>query len=283
MISLLDIGINEVSLHSSLWRISAQQAKVPNLLTRQKMLHRTMQAATSYMSTLLQIPQPSLFPLGLGAWCGWFYVFIVICKLVFLQENERLGHTQLENIAEEIDNLIPHNIEDKDPINDTGVHDRADELGWSALAVAREYNVRQLLEDFRKKLRFTLPENDVPWHKSKEERDSLYSIGCIQHTMLHGFTKRLDRLASVATASSSTGQPAPFKESWQSSQPGNNGPRSKPTDILALPFGNFMHFDSLNFDSVEFPASNFPSQGGDEMLGDWMWDMAMDDFTMPSF
>jgi hypothetical protein len=283
MISLLDTGINEVSLHSSLWRISAQQTEAPQSLIRQKMLHRTMQAATSYMSTLLQTPQPQLFPLGLGSWCGWFYAFIVICKLVFLQENERLGRTQLENIAEELDNLIPQNTEDKGLANEPGAEDRADELGWNALAVAREYDVRQLLTDFTKRLRFTLPEDDAPWHKPKEERDSLYSIACIQQTMLHGFTKRLDRLASVATASSSPGQPAPSKESWQSSQPGNNGPRARPTEVLALPFANFMNFDSLNFDSVELPASTFPSQGGDEMLGDWMWNMAMDDFTMPAF
>jgi hypothetical protein len=162
--------------------------------------------------------------------------------------------------------------------------DRADELGWNALVVAREYNVRQLLDDFTKKLNFTLPEGAIPWRKPKEERDSLYSIGCIQHTMLLGFKKRIDRLAPATTPSSTTEQPAPLlEEQWQPSQPGTNGPRARPTEVLALPFSNFMNFDSLNFDGVELPASTFPSQGGQETLGDWMWDMAMDDFTMPSF
>jgi hypothetical protein len=246
-----------------------------------------MQAATSYISTLLQTPQPLLFSLGLGAWCGWFYAFIVICKLVFLQENERLGHTELDDIAEELDNLIPHNgtpqnAEDKGKY--TAADDRADELGWDALTVAREYNVRQLLDDFTKKLNFTLPEGDIPWRKPREERDSLYSIGCIQYMMQHGFKKRIDLLAPATTPSSKNDQPVPIlKEPWQTSQPGNNGPRARPTEVLALPFANLMNFDSLNFDGVVLPASTFSSQGGPDMLGDWMWDMAMDDFTMPSF
>jgi hypothetical protein len=249
------------------------------------MLHRTMQAATSYISTLLQTPQSQLFPLGLGTWCGWFYAFIVICKLVFLQENERLGYTELDNLAEEIDNLIPQNTNTTDDKgNETVADGRADELGWDALAVAREYNVRQLLDDFTKKLHFTLPEDAIPWGKPKEERESLYSIGCIQYIMLHGFKKRIDRLASATTPGSTTEQPeCILQEQWQPSQPGNNGPRARPNEVLALPFSNFMNFDSLNFDSVELPTSTFPSQGGQEMLGDWMWDMAMDDFTMPSF
>jgi hypothetical protein len=263
-----------------------------------------MQAATSYMSTLVQAPQSLLFQMSLSSWCGWFYAFIVICKLVFLQENERLGYAtldgiaaQLENITEEIDNLASHNLtpsnaEDKArPGDGMGPDNGSEELDWNALVVAREYNVRQLLEDFADKLKFTLPEDCITWRRPKEERDSLHAIACIHRTMLHGFTKRIDRLASTIDISPSTDQSiatpttssqGPSTELWQSSQPATSGSSFQPSRLMALPFANFMNFDSLNFDGVEFPASTLPPQGGEDMLGDWMWDMAMDDFTMPS-
>lgn len=69
--------------------------------------------------------------------------------------------------------------------------------------------------------------------------------------------------------------------SWQSSEPLQPHPQGQ-SNLLSLPFSNFMHFDAINFDGITLPNSTFLLQGGQDILGDWMWNAAMDDFTMPT-
>jgi hypothetical protein len=300
MISLLDIDINEVCLHSSLWTTPSQSATAPRSLIRLKMLHRTMEGATTYIRTLLQIPQSLLPHLALGSWCAWFYAFVVICKLVFLEENERLGDTEVDDIPGEIDNLLPHDHVPDEPIShrreDKGLSDKhaylgdiANEPGWNALVIAREYNLRELFDQVTKKLAFILPEGSVLWGRPKEQRENLYAIACLHHTMHQGFTKRINQLALAKASSSSTVQPATGPnvssrdyssvDAWQTSQ-SISGSSIPPVGSTVLPFASFMNFDSINFEGLTQIASTFPPQG-EEMLGDWMWNMVMDDFTMP--
>jgi hypothetical protein len=302
MILLADIDINEVCLHSALWSISAEYSQTPVSLIRLKMLHRTMSSATSYLKTLLQTPESLLSQLGLGSWCGWFYAYVVICKLIFLQENELLGHTQVEDMSGEIENLArePESEAEALTTHHTNNHDttRSDAMtvdlsGWNALAVVREYNLREVLDEFAKKLAFILPENSAPWQRPKEERENLYAIACLNQALLSGFKKRIDRLASSAVGGLSTVQQSAATSDLTSQGYASAGPwqpQPIPTDRpispvgnKILPFASFMNFDSINFDGVSLPASTFPPQGGQEMLGDWMWNMAMDDFTMPTF
>jgi hypothetical protein len=298
-VSLIEIDINEVCLHSSLWSISTQQSTVSGALVRLKMLHRTMDSATSYIKTLLQTPESLLCRLGLGSWCGWFYAYVVICKLVFLQENEFLGHTQVDGLPGEIDNLIPptqtlENLTEHHTSNTNSAKSNvvAKELrGWNALAVITEYNLCELLDKFTSKLRFILPENSILWQRPKEERESLYTIACLNQAMHQGFTKRIDRVASSDFGGVSTSQPtavpnttshgSSFTGSWQPPQFSSDR-NIEPVGATLLPFASFMNFDSINFDGVNLPASSFPPQNGQEMLSDWMWDMVMDDFTMPT-
>jgi hypothetical protein len=293
MFSLADIDINEVCLHSSLWTISAEQSTRFESLVRLKMLHRTMKSAMSYIKTLIKTPESLLSQLGLGSWCGWFYVYVVICKLIFLQENELLGHTQVDDMPGEIDNLVPR---DPDPEalshisnNDTSL----DLRGWNALAVVREYNLREVLDKFTRKLSFILPENSAPWQRPREERENLYAIACLNQSLQSGFIKRIDRLACSAVGNLSTGQQSAATSNmasrsyastgpWQPQQTPDDRPVSPVGDKI-LPFASFLNFDSINFDGLTLPPSTFPPQGGPEMLGDWMWDMVMDDFTMPTF
>jgi hypothetical protein len=303
MILLADIDINEVCLHSSLWSISAEYSQTPVSLIRLKMLHRTMSSATSYFKTMLQTPESLLSQLGLGSWCGWFYVYVVICKLIFLQENELLGHTQVEDMSGEIENLAREPDSESEPealmTHHSNNHDttRSDTMavdlsGWNALAVVREYNLREVLDEFAKKLSFILPENSVPWQRPKEERENLYAIACLNQALLTGFKKRIDRRASSAVDGLATGQqsaatsnmtPQDYASArpWQPQPILSDRPIS-PVGNKILPFASFMNFDSINFDGVSLPASTFPPEG-QEMLGDWMWDMVMDDFTMPTF
>ena len=56
--------------------------------------------------------------------------------------------------------------------------------------------------------------------------------------------------------------------------------KARRTWVSTLRFANF---DSINFDGISVPTSmSYTPQAGQEMLGDWMWDMVMDDFTMPT-
>jgi hypothetical protein len=244
-----------------------------------------MEAATTYMNSLLLAPQTTLLQLGLGTWVGWFYAVIVICKLVFLQENECLGHTQVADIPAELDSMIPENV---GASMHAGPHTAIDESGWDALSVARDYNIQQLFESFMHKMRFTLPEGAAPWSKPRSNRDALYAIGCIQHMMLHGFTKRIGQLNAKASASgSSVNYPPSSGHTWQPPEGMGGSAYVPPTGQMSLPFAYYMDFDSLNFDSVNLPRSSSAAavpgqQFGQEMFGDFMWDMVMDDFTMPA-
>jgi hypothetical protein len=302
MILLTDIDINEVCLHSSLWSISAEHSQAPVSLIRLKMLHRTMSSATSYVKTLLRTPESLLSQLGLGSWCGWFYAYVVICKLVFLQENELLGDTQVEDMSGEIENLAHEPDSEPEVLTAHHAHShdttRSDAVavelsGWNALAVVREYNLREILDEFAKKLSFILPENSPLWQRPKEDRENLYPIACLDQALLSGFKKRIDRLSSsavgglptgqqLATTSNTTSRGYASAGPWQPQPIPSDRPISPVGDRI-LPFASFMNFDSINFDGVSLPASTFPPQGGQEMFGDWMWDMVMDDFTMPTF
>lgn len=215
----------------------------------------------------------------------------VICKLVFFQENERLGNTSLEDVPEEIDNLLPHNNDGHLPSNnDPELGSGTEDSGWVAVSVAREYNIRQLFELFVEKLSCTLPADAAPWRKARDERDSLYAIASIQHTMLNGFVKRIERQTSATTsqpvaqsfADINRASNGPSQVAWQGSRPIRVDANGQPGGILSMPFSNFMNFDSINFDGIAPPLSTFSLQGGDEVYSDWMWDMVMDDFTMPS-
>ncbi|KAF2831676.1 hypothetical protein CC86DRAFT_142368 [Ophiobolus disseminans] len=292
LFTLLDMGINEVCLYSSLWGTSPQQITLPPSLARLKMLHRTMEAGTSYLNTLLRAPESQLYHLSLGTWAGWFYAVIVICRLVFLQENERMGRTALDDIPEEIDNILPRNLDGVvPPANDPGFDICPEDCGWVALTVAREFNIRHLFDQFVEKLSCTLPADCAPWRKARDERDSLYAIASIQHTMLNGFIKRIERQTPTVATSEGTAQYlagegvtsyGPFQPTWQTSQPIEVDANGRPGGILSLPFSSFMNFDSINFEGITLPASAFPPQGGEEIYSDLMWDMVMDDFTMPS-
>lgn len=270
-------------------------------MARLKMLHRTMEAAITYMNILLDVSQTRLYQLGLGTWSAWFYTYIVICKLVFLEENERLGYTNVDDIPGEINNLMPHPLAPGNPASEEANDPKNSfqpvnysNSGWDALAVTRQYGLREISQRFTEKLSSTLPADAVPWKKPREDRDSLYSIACLHYVMFQGYTKRLQRhqLAVSGTDCSDPGQSVADPSSnpqtyhtidqWQSSQIVPSESNVEPVGGTVLPFASFMNFDSINFDGFSMPSSAFPLSGGDDMLGDWVWNMAMDDFTMPT-
>ncbi|KAL5116259.1 hypothetical protein ACEQ8H_005817 [Pleosporales sp. CAS-2024a] len=292
MLLLVNVAITEVCLHSSLWTTSPLQKAVYRSPVRLKMLHHTMEAAASYLRTIIQAPQPVLFRLSLCSWCGWFYVFVVICKLVFLEENERAGQTGVDGMAREVENLIPEvdeNAERTHSISGSVAHNaQVCDSSWNAVAVMKQYGLEQLTDQFTEKFKFSMASEFTPWQKSRPERNSLYPISCLHKTMLQGFTKRIERLTAVHVPDHTAGSTAAktplsdatgglFTRAWQAPPTNSEDARR----VLTLPFSNFMNFDSLNFDGVTLPPTDFAQLSEQAILGDVMWDMAMDDFTMP--
>jgi hypothetical protein len=292
MFSALEIQIDECCVHSSLWRTASQATTFPPSLVRLGMLNRTMKAAMTYLDTLLQMTRTQMFRISTQAWTSWFHIVIVICKLVFLRDDERLNDTAIENLPQELNNLLPRPQEEGDV--DGGFQEQGSFANWEPLAVTRQYDVQAQFDRFTEKLRFSLPEDLRPWTMAREKRDSLHSIACIQNVMLNGFTKTMRRFASAADAVHP--EPAPYdatdaanaaKISKLSGQHVTrpvmaafmDGQMAHPSLQGSLPFVNTMNFDSLDFDWAALPDFSNIQQ---DNLDDWMWNTMMDDFVMPT-
>ncbi|KAI8940462.1 hypothetical protein NX059_004147 [Plenodomus lindquistii] len=194
------IRIDECCLYTSLWRTPVgASADSPSLL-RLKMFHRTFEATTSNIQSLLQTPKGALFRLGLQSWASWFHIVVVICKLVFLEDNERFGDANIEDLPQELGNLFSDQEDDRRQGIEPG---KATSTSWNPEKVAEQYNVRGLFESFTEMLQFTLPVGCAPWSIPRDMRDS-HSIACIQYLMLFGLKKRIKPLSSSTTSNDDT-------------------------------------------------------------------------------
>jgi hypothetical protein len=248
------------------------------------MLHRALAASKSYMETLNNSALPLLYQLSMATWTSWFYVVAVTCKLVFLEDTETAEDSQVANIEGEIENLFAR---DQNTAR-RNLHSE-DGTAWDPVDVAQDSNIEQIFLAFRRKLEIPLPLDSPPWTKNKNDRDSLYAIACLHQMLMQGFTKRLHELAHPTTAPNSNVAslnptlPLPalissVDDSHDYIRPSNSA--SNGTSRLPQgPVAGFMHFDTINFDGITLPpwmATQYPS------LDDWIWNTAVDDFTLPT-
>lgn len=154
MFFFLEAWIAECCLYSSLWRTPTKNSAFPPSLVRLKTLHRALSATTSYIKTILELPKTTLFHLGFQSWAGWFHIVVVTCKLVFLEDNERIGQTNFEGIPQELEKLHPH-LPDHEAHNskDAQPQSNGETTSLNPLSVARQYEVPQLLDRFMGMLR----------------------------------------------------------------------------------------------------------------------------------
>ncbi|KAF2008161.1 hypothetical protein P154DRAFT_392929, partial [Amniculicola lignicola CBS 123094] len=80
---LLDLWVHESALHGVLWDTPENPTSLSAL--RITNLFRSVAAMKTIITTLLDVPQKSLYHLAFPSWSGWFYAIILACKLVFLQ------------------------------------------------------------------------------------------------------------------------------------------------------------------------------------------------------
>ncbi|KAJ4372061.1 hypothetical protein N0V83_003834 [Neocucurbitaria cava] len=139
MFSFLDALLHESCLHKMRWKDASQPGRFTSSLARLDMIRRTIEASRTYLNILIETPVESLYQLTLLPWGSCFYAVILICKVVFIEDNERLGNSNFDIIPQEVDNLIPQNIDSQDPHTmDTG-HLDPNKGSWDPLSVSREY------------------------------------------------------------------------------------------------------------------------------------------------
>ncbi|KAF2475440.1 uncharacterized protein BDR25DRAFT_279503 [Lindgomyces ingoldianus] len=300
---LLDLWIHECSLHSFLWNSSDQKSPLQISQLRIKMLSHCVQNIKGYLNTLLDCQQTALYPLAFPAWSGWFYAIIVVCKLVFLQDNERQGKTTMSSVPQELSSLLPGHFGPGAPHDFCALPAEDQPTSpWDPVSVAKETQIRELFEKFIDKLEFTFPydafefatPDDATAEKEKEDRDPLFSIAWLQRSLLYGFSKKMKeyttRTASKPTANpvispssnpslqpNPSFAPAPAPAPSSSSQPGSyllEQMRSHP-----IPLIQSLHFNTMNFDSVALPMAPMLQE---DAFDDWMWDSMMEDFSFPN-
>ncbi|KAL6702475.1 hypothetical protein ACN47E_001630 [Coniothyrium glycines] len=296
MFSALEIQIDECCLHSSLWRTAAAPTTFPPSTIRLNMLDRTMRTAMTYMQILLDLEKIQAFQLSVQAWTAWFHIIIVICKLVFLRNNERLDDTLVEDLPAELNNMLQRESkEDGPPAFEP--HSQENPTSWEPLFVARQYNIQARFEQFVEKLRFSLPAGVDPWSLPRHERNSLHSAACIQHMMLSGFTKAIKRCQPATQATVASPEPYATADAATTERIGRvtghchtkavmagflDGHGAHPTVTSSIPFASYMDFSSISFEGVTIPSGdNYGVQ--QQNVDDWMWNTMMDDFSMPTW
>lgn len=253
-----------------------------------------MDAMKSYFHTLVATPQSALHHLAFPAWSGWLYATIVACKLVFLEDNERDADTDVEPSLCEIEKLVSDKFTNGAPDCQPPppVVDAA--TAWDPIKVAAEAEVHQLFDRLFKLMQFTVPMD--PKACTADHCDPLLRITFLQQSLFHGFTKRL-KAHVEASARVDPNAAKSAQASQQDAVTGATPPQYQQNEVSGVtltpqaqyahqsiqrspvPLIEQLHFNLLNFDSVLLPDTGPMLQppGYD----DWLWDMAMDDFTIP--
>ena len=259
----------------------------------------------------LGIPRASLYHLTFSSWSGWFYAIIVACKLVFLEDNERRSQTDLDSVSRTVSKLFCEKLPETpstlwsektiegssfDPckvpleINATSM--------WDPIAVAREAEVPSLFDKFIEKMQFTEPSDPNALNSANPIFDPLFSMLCLQRSLLHGFTKRMkDHVEKLAKPEAVLGSGAQGASSspkdigdgasgleytdWNSSSAMSPQARQRLVERYRnnpIPLLNTFQFNSINFDTI---APLDPLSMPQLLQDDLLWDTVMDDFTFP--
>lgn len=169
-------------------------------------------------------------------------------------------------------------------------------LGW----VAKEAEVQVLFVELANKLKFTVPSDGNFTPAERGDLDPLFGITCLQHGFLHGFNKRSKEYMSKAGPQDSNYNSVPHADIRRSGESASDTRTSQPIDpsqvasnginstdyarermeLHPVPFIESMNFNSLNFDSIQKPDSLLTQK---DPFDEWMWDLMMDDFTLPPF
>jgi hypothetical protein len=252
---------------------------------------------------MIEVPANSLPHLAFPSWSAWFYLNIVACKLVFLQENDRRGRSHVEGLLQELCQILPDIPEPAYHKSTRAFESDAHTAttgSWDPVSVEREIGVQPLFEKLIDKFKTLLPPGSDGFVKGPKHNNPFVTLGFIQHSILNGFTKRMKAYMEKTGQSSSTVSLAPnaplnsavvsfqptmttesglVSDMSQSSLSGSNHFKEQ-MRVHPVPFTYTWNLPAVNFENIQNPQTMEVQQS---VYDDWVWDTMMDDFTMPTF
>lgn len=272
------------------------------------MFHRIQNAMSEYLMTISATPDSHLYSYSCCDWAGWFYCNIVACRLVFLTENDRQGHTAVEEVTNVLESVRP--AADQRSASTNGSESQCDGT-WDPARVARETRVQDQFESFINKMGFTMSsafglhgEAQIPI--DPKNRDPLYTVVHLQQSILNTFLRRLrgqdtskgtccdDVSAAIyetrnkqRNLSHHNGSSYPEINTHSAGSSTGTSATEHPDiahtreslRVATMPLFKTVHINAIDFGSIQDTAS---TPGQQEMYDDWMWDTMMTDFTMPT-
>ncbi|KAF1970011.1 hypothetical protein BU23DRAFT_219867 [Bimuria novae-zelandiae CBS 107.79] len=280
-IRLSEIWIYECAVHGPLWDTSGGPSTGRMSAPRLQILSRCLNAVRSYLKTVIAIPDASIHNLSFPSWSAWCYACIIACKLVFLEEEHEQQTGVTETYAE-----VFRVVMDKSLYREPGPCLLPTEVvssTWDPIAVAKETEMLSLFHQMYNKMKFTLPEELGVDKADNCDINPLSRVAQFQRNILCSLTNRMNEhigklvgpTRSNGSAQESTAIVA--RENWVAPQTDYAHERQERTRIPLL---QNMQFNSMNFESIAPPEGAMPLDGP---LSDWLWNSAVDDFTMPSF
>jgi hypothetical protein len=232
----------------------------------------------SYIRTAIAVPRASLHHLGFPSWSSWSYACIIACKLVFLTDERE--KTEIHETFIEVLNLVM----DKSLIHEPkpcSLPAEAILSTWNPVSVAKDGEILSSFHSMYNKMGFSLPDNPDLAALEPCLMDPLCRIAYFQRNILRSFTKRMSEYIAKLDNSDITNS---FAENANAVVLRENGIAPQ-TDYARqrherarIPLMQNLHFNSMNFDSIAPPENSMPPDGTFE---DWLWNAAMDDFTIP--
>ncbi|KAF2175720.1 hypothetical protein K469DRAFT_701519 [Zopfia rhizophila CBS 207.26] len=283
-IYLLQMWIHESSLHCSLWShhpLPSPHKTYSSLSTlRIRTLYLSLNAMKAYLNSLLETPQDALYHFAFQAWSGWFYASILACKLVFLQENEPLSPRHSHSV-QQTPGLLPEYFGPGAPHDFYSLGGDVESRNmWDPVSVVIETGAQHLFNLLLEKLKFTM---DDPGNNKDGDRDPLFGIACVQRMFLAGFERRLKKWSEKNCNS----HPSP-RTTDGGGMSAREAAMSHEDQVAAGwnvtgPLPDPMNFGTLQLRSENrFDYTLLGSFGQQNTSEDWMWNMMMEDFTMPA-
>ncbi|KAF2493672.1 hypothetical protein BU16DRAFT_563824 [Lophium mytilinum] len=246
----IEMWIHEIALHAQLW----DEPNSPNIGSplkppRLEMLYRSLTAMETYCNLLVETPQESIYHFAIPTWAGWVYAAVIACRVVFLEVHE-LRHSS----------------------NYIMVHDR------NPMALANETEAQRLLNLVYQKLSdLTLAADDM----TGADSDHFFRIACLQKKVLDGFERRgREKMASARkpdAPSSTNDVPHPQFAAHPVYTAGEYAARE--FEIRWSPADTSHATSQLEGVST---GHSLPLSDPGIFFDDTVWDMMMDDFSMPA-
>lgn len=248
--------------------------------SRLNALFRCMNAVQVYLKAVIAIPVESIQLLAFPSWSGWCYACIVACRMVFL-EDEREQQTELTETFTEVLRVVMDKSLHMEP-RIYSLPARTTSSAWDPITVANEANILSLFHQMYDKMKFTLPKDTDIENYDHCNTHPLCKIAFFQRNFLVSFGIRLKKCMGKLDDLNKTIGPAPQesvavvpRENWAAPPPCYARERQERS---RMPLMQNLHFNSMNFDSIAPPDNGVPYE---TTFSDWLWNTAMDDFTMP--